>query len=242
MMADAKAWLFAPGGLKDGPMPAHYEPAESAVLKTRMSMGIWLLTVYVPMVGLAGAAELAPGWLGRLLAPLARPAGLAAALTAPAVASYTAVLLADTATPTSHEAYRELPFVFGSAAAASGGPRMPAIPVAESGPTQRLAIGGALLELGMERRMERSMGLAAEALHEGKPGQLLRAAERLIALGAVTALGARRSRALGVLSGAVPLAGSACSRCAIFEAGQESARDPGYTVVAQRERLNARLG
>jgi formate dehydrogenase major subunit len=29
MQADGKAWLFAPAGLVDGPMPAHYEPEES---------------------------------------------------------------------------------------------------------------------------------------------------------------------------------------------------------------------
>jgi formate dehydrogenase major subunit len=29
MQADGKAWLFAPAGLVDGPLPAHYEPAES---------------------------------------------------------------------------------------------------------------------------------------------------------------------------------------------------------------------
>jgi formate dehydrogenase major subunit len=29
MQADGKAWLFAPAGLADGPLPAHYEPAES---------------------------------------------------------------------------------------------------------------------------------------------------------------------------------------------------------------------
>jgi formate dehydrogenase major subunit len=29
MQADGKAWLFAPSGLVDGPMPTHYEPAES---------------------------------------------------------------------------------------------------------------------------------------------------------------------------------------------------------------------
>jgi formate dehydrogenase major subunit len=29
MQADGKAWLFAPAGLVDGPMPAHYEPQES---------------------------------------------------------------------------------------------------------------------------------------------------------------------------------------------------------------------
>jgi formate dehydrogenase major subunit len=29
MQADGKAWLFAPSGLKDGPLPTHYEPHES---------------------------------------------------------------------------------------------------------------------------------------------------------------------------------------------------------------------
>jgi len=29
MMPDGKGWLFAPSGLKDGPLPAHYEPFES---------------------------------------------------------------------------------------------------------------------------------------------------------------------------------------------------------------------
>jgi formate dehydrogenase major subunit len=29
MQADGKAWLFAPAGLVDGPLPAHYEPQES---------------------------------------------------------------------------------------------------------------------------------------------------------------------------------------------------------------------
>lgn len=31
MNADGKAWLFAPSGLKDAPLPAHYEPVESPV-------------------------------------------------------------------------------------------------------------------------------------------------------------------------------------------------------------------
>ena len=31
MRADGKAWLFAPAGLADGPLPAHYEPYESPV-------------------------------------------------------------------------------------------------------------------------------------------------------------------------------------------------------------------
>jgi formate dehydrogenase major subunit len=31
MQADGKGWLFAPSGLRDGPMPVHYEPQESPV-------------------------------------------------------------------------------------------------------------------------------------------------------------------------------------------------------------------
>jgi formate dehydrogenase major subunit len=31
MQTDGKAWLFAPTGLADGPLPAHYEPAESPI-------------------------------------------------------------------------------------------------------------------------------------------------------------------------------------------------------------------
>jgi formate dehydrogenase major subunit len=31
MKADGKGWLFAPSGLVDGPLPAHYEPVESVV-------------------------------------------------------------------------------------------------------------------------------------------------------------------------------------------------------------------
>jgi formate dehydrogenase major subunit len=31
MQADGKAWLYAPAGLVDGPLPAHYEPQDSPV-------------------------------------------------------------------------------------------------------------------------------------------------------------------------------------------------------------------
>ena len=31
MMSDGKGWLYAPAGLKDGPLPTHYEPIESPV-------------------------------------------------------------------------------------------------------------------------------------------------------------------------------------------------------------------
>ena len=144
-----------------------------------MSVGTWILTAYGPFAGLAAVAELRgllprvlrDGLVGRLLGLSARPAGLVAAVVAPAVASYTAVLLSDTATPTWHDAHRHLPFVFvGSASAASGGLGMIGAPVAEAAPARRLAVGGALLELAVEHRMEQAMGITAEPLHEGSAG------------------------------------------------------------------------
>ena len=218
-------------------------------LTSPMSVGTWILSTYGPFAGLAAAAEVV-GMLPagatkgrlrgplRLLALLGRPAGLVAAVAAPPVAAYTAVLIADTSTPSWHEAYRELPFVFcGSAAAASGGLGMIGSPVSQAGPARQFALGGAVVELVMENQMERSMGITAEPLHEGTAGKLLKASKMLTVGGAAGTLLAGRSRAVAVLSGAALMAGSACTRFAVFEAGQASARDARYTVVPQRERL-----
>jgi formate-dependent nitrite reductase membrane component NrfD len=211
-----------------------------------MSVGIWLLTTFGPLAGLAGAAEmrgLLPRPLADLLGASARPAGLAAAAVAPAVVTYTAVLLADTATPSWHEAYRELPFVFaGSAASAAGGLGMLAAPVAEAGPARRMALGGVLAEMAAERRMTSSLGLAAEPFQHGRAGTLMRARKTVVAVGLAATPLASRSRAAAAVAGAALLAGSALGRFAIFEAGQQSARDPKYTVVPQRERLISPAG
>jgi hypothetical protein len=41
-----------------------------------------------------------------------------------------------------------------------------------------------------------------------------------------------------MVSGAALMAGSLCTRMGVFEAGLASARDPKYTVVPQRERVD----
>jgi formate-dependent nitrite reductase membrane component NrfD len=218
-------------------------------LTSPMSVGSWILSLYAPFAMTAAAAEAADllperarsGRLAlplRLLAHSGRPMGVVAGITAPPVAAYTAVLLSDTATPSWHEAYRELPFVFcGSAAAASGGLSMMLSPVAEAGPARQFAAAGALAELGFEWQMERSMGITAEPLHTGTAGAFMKAAKRLTIAGAIGIVLAERSRTAAVLSGAALLAGSACTRFGVFYAGQESAKDPKYVVVPQRERI-----
>ncbi len=178
--------------------------------------------------------------VGRLLPSMGRSAGSVAALLGPAVASYTAVLLSDTATPSWHDAHRELPFVFvGSAAAAGGGMAMLTTPPTQAGPARRMAAAGAVLDLAMSARMESTMGLTAEPMHQGRARAYLTTAHALTAGGAVIAATlARRSRVASVLAGAALLAGSACTRFGIFHAGQQSARDPRYTVAPQRKRLD----
>jgi formate-dependent nitrite reductase membrane component NrfD len=208
-----------------------------------MSVGTWILTAYGPGAGLAGAAELMPGWLrrtwlGRLVSWLARPAGMWAAGTAPGVASYTAVLLSHTAVPAWHEAHPYLPFVFtGSAAASGGGWGMVFAPVHESGPARRMAVAGAGLEVAASRLMEHRMGLSAEAYTTGKAHTLRKWSEYLTVGGAVGAA-VGRNRAVLAVSGLALLAGSALQRFGVFEAGVESTRDPKYVVVPQRERLD----
>ncbi|TVT50441.1 polysulfide reductase [Amycolatopsis rhizosphaerae] len=210
-----------------------------------MSVGTWILVAYGPGAGVGGLAELVPSGLrrtlpGRLLCRMARPAGLAAAAVAPGVASYTAVLLSQTAVPAWHEAHPCLPFVFtGSAAASGGGLGMALTPVAQAGPARRLAVVGALLETAASRMLGRQTGVSAEAYSTGRAGRLKSWAEALTAGGAAGTVLARRSRTAAVASGLALLAGSALQRFAVFEAGVASTKDPKYVVVPQRERVDA---
>ena len=209
-----------------------------------MSMGTWMLSAYGPGAGLAGVAELMPRRfartrLGRLVRWLARPAGVWAAATAPGVASYTAVLLSQTAVPAWREAHPYLPFVFtGSAAASGAGLGMLLAPSDQTGPARRMAVLGAGMEVAASRVMEQRLGVVGEAYRTGKPHRLRQLSEVLTVGGAVGAVLGRR-RAVVAASGAALLIGSALQRFGVFEAGVASTLDPKYVVVPQRERLNS---
>ncbi|BFU44747.1 NrfD/PsrC family molybdoenzyme membrane anchor subunit [Krasilnikovia sp. MM14-A1004] len=214
-----------------------------------MSMGTWVLTAFGAAAGAAAAAEAAPllparGVLGlarRLLPPVGTAGGYGAAAVAPALATYTAVLLADTATPSWHAAYPELPFVFAGSALASGaGVGLIAAPCAQAGPARRLAVIGAALELYGAHRVETTKGILSEPYAQGRAGRLLRAGRALTALGVAGGVLGHRSRVVSALSGLSLLGASVLTRFGIFEGGVASARDPKYTVVPQRARLDGR--
>jgi len=202
-----------------------------------MSVGSWLLSAFAAPMGMAALAEL-PGVVPRpvrgVVERSARPAGLTAAAVAPGVATYTAVLLADTAVPSWHEAYPELPFVFaGSALAASAGAALMGVPTAETGPARRLAVAGAALELAASQRMEQRLGLVGEPYREGPAAQQLKAAKAMTAIGAVGVALGGLNRAVAVASGALLVAGSILTRVGIFDAGVASTEDPKYVVLPQ---------
>jgi formate-dependent nitrite reductase membrane component NrfD len=209
-----------------------------------MSVGTWILAAYGPAIGTTAVSELQPAWLrrsslGRLIDGLSRPAGLSAAALAPAVASYTAVLLSQTAVPAWNESHEELPFIFtASAAASAGGLGMIVAPTAEAGPARLFALYGAAVELVASRRLESRLGIVGEVFQTGAAGTQLRWAKRLTATGAAGAvLLGRRSRVAAVAAGAALLAGGFFERLGLLNAGRQSTVDPRYVVEPQRARL-----
>jgi len=88
--------------------------------------------------------------------------------------------------------------------------------------------------------MEHRIGLSAEPYSAGRGGAYVKAGKALALLGAAGSLLSRRSRIAAALSGTALIAASAATRWGIYHAGLASARDPKYTVIPQRQRLEER--
>lgn len=202
-----------------------------------MSVGTWLLSAAGSTIGLGATLELTG-----LFPRIKHVAEAASGLLGLPLSTYTAALVADTAVPVWHEARYELPLVFAAGSAASAGAAAAIVtPPEEAAPARRLAVVAGIAELAATQAMEKRLGdFLAEPYHRGQAGAFAKAAKALTAAGtlAMGMLGCRRAGA--VAGGALLLAGSACERWAVFKAGFASARDPKYTIVPQRRRLEAR--
>ena len=198
-----------------------------------MSVGTWVLSTFAPAATTAAASELTDRLprLGRVAAMLAGALG-------PAMATYTAVLVADTAIPAWHGARRELPFLFaGSATAAAAGAALVLTPTADAAAARRLAAVGGAMEIGASKAMEHRLGHGVGAPYlDGEAGRLAKAATALTAGGTVLLMGARRHW-VARTAGTLLMAGSLLTRISVFRAGFESATDPAATIGPQRARL-----
>jgi formate-dependent nitrite reductase membrane component NrfD len=227
-----RAWLVALAGaaispvllIKDLGRPERFlNMLRLFKVSSPMSMGSWVLSGFGPATGLAAVNDLF-GWFPRL----GRVGKAGSALLGHGLASYTAILLADTAIPVWHEAAGELPFVFvGSAAASAGAAGAVLAPVSDAGPARRLTLIGATLEQAATYVMERRLGDLGEPYQEGDVGRYATAAKVLTTAGSLTiaGLGARR-RSAAIAGGTMVLAGSICLRWSVFRAGFASAADP----------------
>jgi polysulfide reductase-like protein len=208
-----------------------------------LSVGSWILAPFATAASAAAASEItgiAPG-IGRM-------AGWGAAAFGPPLASYTGVLLADTAVPAWHEARGELPVLFAASGAAAGaGAQLAVTGLAgaarrERTPVARLAMAGAAAELAagalLERRLERLPGGVVDAWRTGRAGRWNRLSRALTMIGGLGAL--LPHRAAAVASGTALAAGSLATRFAAFEAGRASAAAPEQVVAPQRARLAAK--
>lgn len=217
-------------------------------LTSPMSVGSWILAAFGGFSGAALVSELGTSLVdrqsrvGTVLRVVDPPLAVGSALFSAPLAAYTAVLLADTASPTWHESYRELPWVFVSSAnLAASGLALVAAPVEQTGPARRLAAISAVVEVLAFERMQRTMGSTlSEPLHHGRAGAFVTASKVLTLTGALGGALFGRHRVAAVASGLALMAGSVCTRFGVFEAGIESAKDPRYTVGPQKERLERR--
>jgi formate-dependent nitrite reductase membrane component NrfD len=199
-----------------------------------MNLGSWVLLVSGGASTTAAALQL----VGRLK-PLRIAASIVAALAGPPLATYTGVLVADTAIPVWHDGRHELPWIFGASAAASAGAAACMfVPPRDAGPARRVAVAGVLAEGALMEAMELRLGTVGEVYHQGSAGKLSWAAKGLSLAGsALLARRGKKSRAAAVLGGTLVCAGELCLRWAVFKAGFQSARDPKYVVESQRQRV-----
>jgi Polysulphide reductase, NrfD len=198
-----------------------------------MSMGSWLLAAHSALACASAGSELTGA-----LPAIGAAAGATSALTGPLLATYTGVLLADTAVPAWHESRRELPVLFAASAmasaAAAGLAGTAASREADRGPAVRMAVLGAAVETAAGLVLEHRAGLAGEPFRTGRAGQMMRAAQWLTPAGGITALAARRSRVAAVVAAGLLAGGAIATRFGVFRAGVASATDPRYVVAGQR--------
>ena len=216
-----------------------------------MSVGSWILAGFSSLAAIPAIAEVdratgrrlpLPKFARRLVDVTAPVAGVGAAAMAAPLATYTAVLIADTANPVWNAGRRELPYLFASSASlAASGVAMVTTPTAEIGPAQKLAVAGVIGDVAAMHLMKENMHPAErEPLESGQPGKMLKAAEVLAIAGGVGALLARVHRVFGVVSGLALAGASALTRFGVLEAGIESTHDPRHVVEPQKARLAAR--
>lgn len=242
VLADRARWIAAAGTAVSPPLliadlgrPSRFYNMLRVFKPTSvMSVGSWLLAGYSTVALSAVGLRLSGRWPAMQWILDGKAAVLGAGMTV-----YTGALVADTSIPVWHDARAELPALFASSGLAAAGAAATLVtPAAHTGPARRAAFIGALGELAVDGTMRRRLGPIGDVYERDRAGRFHRAARATTVAGAaLVAAGGGRRRPLAMVGSALLLAGSVCTRWAVYRAGFQSAADPVATLGPQRARL-----
>lgn len=205
-----------------------------------MNMGAWILSVAPSAAVTAGLfARRSAGplrWIGETAGYVSGVFGLA-------LATYTGVLVSNSAVPVWQECRRVLPILFGASAAASAGAIFDLLSEGERARniTYIFGLGGRIAELSASVAMERTASRipsVGRPLKRGLSAVLWRTATALTGASIVAMLWTGRSRRARTIAGALGIGGSLIMRFAVEQAGKASALDPRASFHQQRAGLN----
>jgi formate-dependent nitrite reductase membrane component NrfD len=199
-----------------------------------MNMGVWILSGAAPTAITTGLFLNREGALGQI----AEVTGYLSGLFGAALASYTGVLVANTAIPIWQEGRRWMPVLFAASGAATAGSVIDVlVPSSSCRVTRVFGTTGRLLEMVAAKKVEQAAGRVpkvAEPFERGAAGMLWKAAAVLTAASLITALVPGKSKVRMRAAGWLGIAGSCCLRFAVHYLGDASVQDPRAAFHQQR--------
>jgi formate-dependent nitrite reductase membrane component NrfD len=200
-----------------------------------MNMGAWILTG-------APAAAITAGLFVRSRTSwryVGEVAGYISGLLGLGLATYTGVLVANTAVPVWQESRHVLPLLFGASGISTAGSILNMFDNNRHARSiaRNYAMVGAGCELAAAYAMERQASKVEQVglpFRSGVSGALWRTAAVLTAASIVTQLIPRRTRGMRIAAGLFGALGSLTLRFAVHYAGEQSARDPRASFRLQR--------
>jgi formate-dependent nitrite reductase membrane component NrfD len=195
-----------------------------------MSVGVYIFSAFAGATFVAAAAQFTG-----VLRPVGRVFEGIAALLGPAMSCYTAVLIGDTVVPAWHYGRRTMPVLFAATSASSAAGWGLLFGNGNAGTARRLAsVAGPGVLLALQRLHQELGPRQKHAYETGEAALYSKAAKVLNITGTIAAIASMKYNPLSKAAGALLLAGGLAERFGVFRAGCNSARDPGYTIEAQR--------
>jgi hypothetical protein len=200
-----------------------------------MSIGSWVLAAATPLSAGSALLTFSHGPLYRL----GQGAGIGAGILGLPLATYTAVLISNSAVPIWQQGRKILPLLFGASSMAGLASLLDLMELRNDERHVSVYFGtvGRVAELAAGAVMEREAARVPQvgkALHEGVAGALWTAAKVATASSLVISLLPGQTRGKRIAAGVLGTIGAVCLRFAVFHAGKASSLDPRATFRQQR--------